>query len=474
MAHEYDVVILGGGTGGYVAAIRASQLGLKTAIVEKDKLGGTCLHQGCIPTKSYLQSAEVYQQIRQAENFGITVEIPTVQFENVLTRKNKIVEQLHQGVQHLMKKGEIDIYYGTGRILGPSIFSPMPGTISVELATGEENIMLLPTNVVIATGSKPRALLELPFNHQTIVDSNDLLQMTQLPQSIAIIGGGVIGVEWASLLQDFGVQVTLIEVGNRLVPNEDHDVSKLLQNQLEAKGVMIYTGYQIDYEQIVDTTVQVQLQISNDTTAKVLTVEKVLVAIGREANINDIGLENTDIQLEHGFIGVNDSYQTKEQHIYAIGDCIGGLQLAHVASKEGIYAIEHIANGRVQTINPLLVPKCIYSSPQVASIGLTEQQASKEYAEIKVGKFPFKGIGKALIKGEHEGFAKVIVDAKSDDVLGVHLIGPHVTELVAQASIAMTLNASNWELTQAIYPHPSLSEIIGEVALAVEGNALHF
>lgn len=474
MAKQYDLVILGGGTGGYVAAIRASQLGLKTAIVERDKLGGTCLHYGCIPTKSYLRSAEVYALTKNAMNYGIETSTPSVQLKKVLERKNKIVDQLHQGVKGLMKKGKIDVYYGTGRILGPSIFSPMPGTISVEMEDGSENEMLLPTNVIIATGARPRHLDGIHVDGQTILDSNHMLELTELPKSITIVGGGVIGIEWASLLNDFGVNVTVIEAGSRIVPTEDEDISLELMKILTKKGITIYTNAKLNSESIEQTSTEVTVEVDIEGGVKAFTSEKLLLSVGRVANVKGIGIENTDILVENGTIVVNNNLQTAENHIYAIGDCIGGMQLAHVAAHEGIHAVEHIAGKAEAPIDYKKIARCIYSAPEVASVGISEREATTQGIQVKVGQFPFKAIGKALVKGETEGFVKIIADSDTDDVIGVHMIGPNVTELISEAALAMVLNATPWEISKMIHPHPALSEVMGEAALAVDGNALHF
>ncbi len=473
MSREYDLVILGGGTGGYVAAIRASQLGLSTAIVEKEKLGGTCLHKGCIPSKALLRSAEVYRQSLNASEFGIDVAAVRINYNAIQKRKNTIIDQLHNGVKSLMKKGKIDIYYGTGRILGPSIFSPMAGTISVE-KEGEENEMLLPKNIIIATGSSPRNLEGVSTDGKRILNSDHALEMTELPKSILIVGGGVIGIEWASMLNDFGVKVTIIETSNQILPSEDTDISKELKKSLENRGIEIYTNAFLQSEKLdlSDNDVKVHVHIEGEE--KTFVVEKMLISVGRKGNSQDIGLDNTEIELESSFIKVNNVYQTKEKHIYAIGDVIGGMQLAHVASHEGIAAVEHIVNGSVKEIDYKNVARCIYSNPEVASIGLTEEKANDLGHKVKVGKFPFKAIGKALVYGELEGFVKIIADQNTNDILGVHMIGPHVTNLISEASLAMLLDATPWEIGETIHPHPSLSEVIGEAALAVDGKAIHF
>ncbi|MGG3033518.1 dihydrolipoyl dehydrogenase [Bacillus stercoris] len=474
MATEYDVVILGGGTGGYVAAIRAAQLGLKTAVVEKEKLGGTCLHKGCIPSKALLRSAEVYRTARDADQFGVETAGVSLNFEKVQQRKQAIVDKLAAGVNHLMKKGKIDVYKGYGRILGPSIFSPLPGTISVERGNGEENDMLIPKQVIIATGSRPRMLPGLEADGKSVLTSDEALQMEELPKSIIIVGGGVIGIEWASMLHDFGVKVTVIEYADRILPTEDLEISKEMESLLKKKGIQFITGAKVLPDTMTKTSDDISIQAEKDGETATYSAEKMLVSIGRQANIEGIGLENTDIITENGMISVNESCQTKESHIYAIGDVIGGLQLAHVASHEGIIAVEHFAGLNPHPLDPTLVPKCIYSSPEAASVGLTEDEAKANGHNVKIGKFPFMAIGKALVYGESDGFVKIVADRDTDDILGVHMIGPHVTDMISEAGLAKVLDATPWEVGQTIHPHPTLSEAIGEAALAVDGKAIHF
>ncbi|MGG1185843.1 dihydrolipoyl dehydrogenase [Bacillus subtilis] len=474
MATEYDVVILGGGTGGYVAAIRAAQLGLKTAVVEKEKLGGTCLHKGCIPSKALLRSAEVYRTAREADQFGVETAGVSLNFEKVQQRKQAVVDKLAAGVNHLMKKGKIDVYTGYGRILGPSIFSPLPGTISVERGNGEENDMLIPKQVIIATGSRPRMLPGLEADGKSVLTSDEALQMEELPQSIIIVGGGVIGIEWASMLHDFGVKVTVIEYADRILPTEDLEISKEMESLLKKKGIQFITGAKVLPDTVTKTSDDISIQAEKDGETVTYSAEKMLVSIGRQANIEGIGLENTDIVTENGMISVNESCQTKESHIYAIGDVIGGLQLAHVASHEGIIAVEHFAGLNPHPLDPTLVPKCIYSSPEAASVGLTEDEAKANGHNVKIGNFPFMAIGKALVYGESDGFVKIVADRDTDDILGVHMIGPHVTDMISEAGLAKVLDATPWEVGQTIHPHPTLSEAIGEAALAADGKAIHF
>ncbi|MBS4209658.1 dihydrolipoyl dehydrogenase [Bacillus sp. FJAT-50079] len=473
MSQEYDVVILGGGTGGYVAAIRASQLGLKTAIVEKDKLGGTCLHKGCIPSKALLRSAEVYHTVKRSEEFGVFTSDVTLQFDQVQKRKNNVVEQLHKGVNYLIKRGKIDVYHGIGRILGPSIFSPIPGTISVEMGNGDENEMLISKNVIIATGSRPRSLPGLTIDGSIVITSDEALEMKELPKSILIIGGGVIGIEWASMLSDFGVAVTVIEYADRIVPTEDREIAQELQTHLQKKGITIVTQAKVLSETIATENGMAMISAEVNGEQKQFSAEKILVSVGRKGNTENIGLQNTDIHVENGYIQVNNFYQTKESHIYAIGDVIGGLQLAHVASHEGIKAVEHIAGNKPEPLQYETIAKCIYSNPEAASVGLTEQEAKEKGYEIKVGKFPFSANGKALVFGDSSGFVKIVADVKTNDILGIHMIGPHVTDMISEAGLAKVLDATPWEVANVIHPHPTLSEVIGEAALAVDGMAIH-
>ena len=472
MAEEYDLVVLGGGTGGYVAAIRASQLGMKVAVVEKGELGGTCLHKGCIPSKALLRSAEVYRQTKNAHEFGVTTANVELNFNRVQERKADIINTLHKGVQALMKKGKIDIFHGYGRILGPSIFSPLPGTISIEYENGEENTMIVPKYVLIATGSKPKSLPGLEIDGTFVMSSDEALEMKDLPESILIIGGGVIGIEWASMLADFGVKVTVIEYLDQILPTEDADIAKEVEKQLSRKGVKFVKGAKV----LPDTLTKengVTIEVEIGSSIQNFDAEKILVSVGRQANTTNIGLENTDIAIDKGFIQTSSFYQTKESHIYAIGDVIGGMQLAHVASHEGIVAVEHMAGKKPETLNYDNIPACIYANPEAASVGLTEKQAKEKGYDIKVGKFPFKAIGKALVYGESEGFVKIIMNKDNEDLLGVHMVGPHVTDMISEAGLAKVLDATPWEIAHSVHPHPTLSEVMGEAALAIEGLQIH-
>ncbi|HLR80060.1 MAG TPA: dihydrolipoyl dehydrogenase [Bacillota bacterium] len=472
MAKTYDLVVLGGGTGGYVAAIRAAQLGKQVAIVEAEKLGGTCLHKGCIPSKALLRSAEVYRQTKASSDFGIDAKEITLNFPDVQSRKASVVDNLYKGVQTLMKKGKIDVIEGFGRILGPSIFSPVPGTISVEHTDGRENTLIAPENVLIATGSTPKTLPGLEVDGTFVMTSDEALEMKDLPTSMIIVGGGVIGIEWASMLADFGVQITVIEYLERILPSEDEDIAKQVERMLAQKGITFIKGAKVLPETVTKEN-GIGIGVEVDGEKSTYEADKLLISVGRQANTSNIGLENTEIVVENGWIQTNEFYQTKESHIYAIGDVIGGMQLAHVASQEGIVAVEHMANANPLVIDYEHIPRCTYAHPEIASVGLTEKEAKNHGLSIKVGQFPFQAIGKSRIYGDSDGFVKVIADANTDDLLGIHMVGPHVTELIAEASLAKFLDATPWEVSQTIHPHPSLSEIMKEAALAVDDIQIH-
>ena len=470
MTNQYDLVVLGGGTAGYVAAIKASQLGMRTAVVESSKLGGTCLHRGCIPTKSFLKSAEVVSVMKNASAFGIDNESPTFEMKNIVDSKNRVVDQMYNGIHYLMKKNNIDIFEGHGRILGPSLFSPMAGTVAVEDPHDDEaeSEILVNQNVLISTGSKPRQLPFVPFDHKVVLSSDDMMELEDIPESIAIIGGGVIGLEFASMLNDLGSEVTVLEAGADILPNEDKDVSGALKKSLTEKGIHFETGVSLNENNVNVEDDSVKISLDNE-----MTFDKVLVAIGRSPNIDDIGMTNTKIEMDNGFIKTNEYYQTKDNNIYAVGDCIGNLQLAHVASKEAINAVIHMADSEPYQLNYNQVPRCIYTSPEVASIGQTEAQLKAQDIEFKSHKIPLNAIGKAVIEGNKNGFGKILVDPDTKDILGVSLVGPNVTELINEVALAQFLDASALELGTSVHAHPSISEILMELGLDAEGMAIH-
>lgn len=473
MAEQYDLIILGGGTGGYVASIRAAQLGLKVAVVEKEKVGGTCLHKGCMPSKALLKSAEMFHSAKKLDEFGILVGEPRFDFSKVMARKEKIVSQLHKGVQSLLKKNKVDVIEGFGRVMGPSIFSPRAGAVRIEKPDGESEI-LTPNNLILATGSRAKQLPGLPFDGERILSSDHALELQEVPKSMIIIGAGAIGTEWASLLNDFGCEVTLVEFMPHILPLEDEETANELARNLKKRKMKIMTDTKVLPETATREGDEITIQAQRGDKTEVLRAEKILVAVGREAVINDIGIEATEIQVERGLIKVNEYMQTAESNIYAIGDVIGGLQLAHVAAHEGIIAVEKIAGLQPHALNYDHVPRCTYSRPEVASVGITQKQARDRGFEVKIGNFPFRAIGKAQVQGEVDGFVKIISDAKTNDLLGVHMIGPHVTDMISEAGLAMLLDATSWEVALSIHPHPTLSEAIGEAALAVDNRAIHF
>lgn len=468
MAREFDVVVIGGGPGGYVAAIKAAQAGKTVAIVEVRKLGGTCLHRGCIPTKALLKAAHVYQTAKQSTTYGVETGDVTFNMERAQTYKRDLVDGLEKGIEHLMKQGKIEVFRGKASILGPSIFSPQPGTVSVEDESGESEL-ILPNQLIIATGSIPRELPGLPFDHKRILNSDDLLNFETLPESIAIVGGGVIGVEWASMLVDLDVNVTLIEVGDRLLPLEDKAVSREVERLLKKRGVRVKKSVTVDAERTSIHDDVVELAVGEE----MLSVDCVLVSVGRVANTKDLGLQNTSIVVENGIIQVDSQYRTKERHIFAIGDCIGKLQLAHVASAEGVKAVETILGLEPTPLDYALIPRCVYSVPEVASVGLTEEAAKDAGHDVKTGTYRFNGLGKARIEGQADGFVKLVSDKETDDLLGVHIVGPKATELITEGGLALVLNATAWEMGQLVHPHPALSEAFQEAALAVDGLPIH-
>ena len=466
MSKSYDVVVLGGGIGGYTAAMRASRLGKTVAIVERDKLGGTCLHRGCIPSKALLRSAELYADMKRSELFGIETGDVRLNFGNVQRRKAAVIEQLYNGLQFAIRQHRIDVINGNGRIIGPSIFSPRSGAVAVETADGETET-LVPGHLIIATGSRPRQLQGLEFDGERILSSDDALALDKLPRSILIVGGGAIGVEWTSLLNDFGVEVTVVEAAERLVPAEDADVARELERLFKKRGIRVVTGARLNTDTVRIDGDGIAVQAETRRGTEELVAEKALVCVGRQANIEHIGLENTDIRLENGVIRVNEFFQTSEPHIYAVGDVNGGLQLAHVAAHEGTVAAEHLAGRKPEPYVAHRFPRCVYSRPELASVGLTEKQAVEQGFEVKTGKISFKAIGKAAVLGDTDGFVKIVADAKTNDVLGVHMIGPHATDMISEAALAQLLEASAWEIGQTVHPHPTLSEALFEAAFAV-------
>jgi dihydrolipoamide dehydrogenase len=462
----YDVVVVGSGPGGYSAAIRAGQYGLKTALIEKDpKLGGCCLHVGCIPTKALLHTAELWDYVKNGKEQGILVGDPKLDLPLVMERKSKIVNKHANGVAMLMKKNKVDVIAGYGKLLGR-------GRIEVSNAGNKRTIDA--KNIIIATGSEARMLPGLEPDPEFILTNVEILNLQQIPKSLGIIGSGAVGVEFGSIFRRFGSEVTIFEMLPRFVPVEDEEVSKELERSFKKQGIRNETSAKVENVERTGNGVKVQATLSNGK-SETFQFEKLLVAVGRRPNSDNIGLENTKIQTDRGFI-VTDSYQrTAEPNVYAIGDVVAGTpQLAHVATMEGMVACAHIAGKPAYPINKQRIPGATYTEPGIGSVGLTEAQARKEGYKVKTGKFPFLANSKATILGHHDGFAKVVVDETYGEILGVHIIGPHAYELIAEAVAAMEAEATLETMVHTIHAHPTLYEALGEAFNAVYGQAINF
>ncbi len=474
-SNDFDLVVLGAGTGGYAAAFRAAQLGLRVALVDEDKIGGTCLHRGCIPTKALLESAGLLDRIRHAADHGIEVGDPVIDYAKVAARRDQIVKRMWTGLKSLVTKNKVTWVQGRGRLDGP-------GKVAVSLAgedgtpgTGGERT-LNATDVIVATGSRVKSLPGLEPDGRRIVTSDDVLQMESLPASIAIVGAGAVGVEFASFFHDMGVKVTLLEYLPAVVPLEDDEVSALLQRSFTKRGITVITGARFDPATVIAGDDGVRVMVGPEGgESKELHVEMLLVATGRAANIENIGLETTRVETERGVIKVDGRMRTREPHVYAIGDVVGGLWLAHVAAHEGLTAVHSVVSDPdVHDFDYNAQPRATYCRPEIASIGLTEEQCRARSLPYKAGKVPFQAIGKAIIGGDFEGFAKVISNPETGDILGVHIIGPHATVLIAEASLGFHLDASAWEIANTTHAHPTLSEVLGEAAMALDGRSINF
>lgn len=463
----YDLVIIGGGPGGYVGAIRAAQLGLRTALVEREKVGGTCLHVGCIPTKAILRTAEVLEHLRGAADLGISLPgAPGVDFAAVQKRKARVVETLYKGTLYLMRKNKIDIFTGTGRFLSAR-------KVAVALADGSET-ELEGTAAIIATGSAPRSIPGIELDRSRIIDSTGALALESVPRSIAILGAGPIGVEFASAFRALGSEVTLIELLPTLVPFEDEEVGTALEKSFARRGIRSLTSATARSATVSGDRVRITLAKGEET--EILEADYLLVAVGRAPVTHELGLEAAGVQVERGTVVVNAHLETTAPGIYAIGDVLTGqkpYRLAHVASDEGIAVAERLAGVPAHLVNYDTIPRPTYSIPQVASVGLTERQAREQGYDVKVGRFSFQPNSKAVIDGTREGFVKVVSDTKIGEILGVHMIGPSVTELLAEGVAAKSLEATVTELGAAVHSHPSLSEALKEAALDAMGRAIH-
>jgi len=465
----YDVAILGGGPAGYTAAIRAGQYGLKVALIEKsDKLGGTCLHWGCIPTKSLLFNAEVYDYLKHAKEYGIDgLGEGKVNWQAVLDRKNQIIAKHTKGLDFLMRKNKVTVISGYGKLTGPAKNGVL--TIAVE---GKAATSVQAKHLILATGSDAKMLPGLTAD-ETILTNIEILSIQQIPKSLAIIGAGAVGVEFGSIFRSFGSEIGIIEFLPRVVPNEDEDVSKELARTFKKRGIDINVGAKVEKVEKTKTGAKVTFTAS-DGKQVVKEAEKVLVAVGRAPRTENIGLETTKIKPERGFIKVNEWMQTEEPGIYAIGDIVAGLpQLAHVGAMAGMVVAAKIAGKYARPVRRERIPACTYTEPQIGSVGLTEAQAKERGYTVKAGKFPFSANSKASIVNSHEGFVKVVADSKYGEILGVHIIGPQATELIAEAVTAMELEATVDEMMFTIHAHPTLAEAMLDGFGSVEGLAIN-
>ena len=459
---KYDVVILGGGPGGYVAAIRATQLNMKVALVEKEHLGGICLNWGCIPTKALLKTAEVYNLTKNLDKYGVTTNGKTsVDLQAVVTRSRNIASQLATGVKTLLKKNKVDVFYGIGKIKNNNQV--------VVVSTNETVIQS--RNIVIATGAHPKTIEGFEPDSKLIWTYKEAMTPKMLPKSLIIVGSGAIGIEFASFYNCLGVDVTVIEAQSSILPIEDKEISLIAQKSFQQRGIKFFTEATI--ESTTKSTDSIRLKISHQGALRSLQAERLMMAVGIAGNVEGIGIENTKIKVENSSICTNEYMATTESNIYAIGDVAGGPCLAHKASHEGVVCIEHMAGLNPHPLDKSNIPGCIYSMPQIASVGLTEAAAKKLGYSVKVGKFPFAANGKAVALSESEGLIKTIFDDATGELLGVHMVGAEVTELIHSCVIAKTLETTESELINAIFPHPTLSEMLHESILTAYNRPLH-
>ncbi len=475
MTNEYDVIVIGAGTGGYVAAIRAAQLGLKTAVVEKQKaLGGTCLLWGCIPTKALLEHAHALKVVQNAKEWGVTVggALPAasqvgIDMVQVQARKDRIVGGLTKGVEFLFKKNKIDWIKGTARLTGRG---------GVEVFEGETQTLTATKEIVVATGSTPRSVPGITIDHTRIITSDEAIHLKEVPKSLVIMGSGAVGVEFASIFRSFGSDVTIIELLPRLVPVEDDAVSAELAKSFRKKGITAYTGAKVTAARASATAVDVEVTLGDGSTTQI-SADYLLVATGRGPVTTGLDAERLGLEIDKGYLKVDTLYRTNVPGISAIGDVItmGGPhpQLAHVSSAEGILVAERIAGHQISPINYDHVPGCTYCDPEIGSVGLTEREAVARGFEVVVGTFPFGVLGRAKMAGETDGFVKIVADKRYDEVLGVHMIGSRSTELVAEATVALRLESTVDDLIRTIHAHPTMAEAVGEAAHATHGAAIH-
>jgi dihydrolipoamide dehydrogenase len=461
----YDLAIIGSGPGGYVAAIRAAQLGLSVLIVEKDsRLGGVCTLRGCIPTKALLHTADLLEEARHGADVGVSAREVRLDLPGAMKHKEKVVRQSANGITYLMKKNRVDVATGFGRIAAA-------GKVSVAAADGSETAYGA-KNIVIATGSEPRSLPGVEIDHKTILSSDSILELTEVPKSLVVIGSGAVGVEFASMFARFGSKTTILEILPRIVPIEDEEISRELAASFKRQGIAVYVDARVERIARNDGGAEVLARTSGGKTETFRT-EKVLMAVGRRPLSDRIGLEGVGVATERGYVVVDGMMRTNVPGIYAIGDVVPTPWLAHVASAEGVVAVEHMAGRETRPLNYDQVPGCTYCAPEVASIGLTEARARERGYDVVVGKFPFSAIGKARVLNDTTGFVKIVGEKKYDEVLGVHIVGPRATELIAEAGAALKLETTSEELVRTIHAHPTLSEAMHEAAEAVQGHSIH-
>jgi dihydrolipoamide dehydrogenase len=460
---NYDLIVIGTGPGGYVAAIRAAQLGLKTAVVEKESLGGVCLNWGCIPTKALLKSAQVFEYLNHASEYGIKVNGAAVDFDAMIKRSRGVADGMSKGIQFLMKKNKIDVITGYGTI--------KPGK-KVEVKDAAGKVATYDAkHVILAVGSRSRELPNLKQDGKKIIGYREAMTLPKQPKSMLIVGSGAIGCEFAYFYQSIGTKVTIVEFLPNIVPVEDEDVSKQLEKSFKKIGIDVMTDSSVES---VDISGEVsKVKIKTKTGEKIVEAEIVLSAVGIAANLENLGIEACGIKTDKGKIVVNEYYKTNVDGVYAIGDCVGGQALAHVASAEGITCVEKIAGHHPEPLNYQNIPGCTYCSPEIASVGYTEKQAKEAGFTIKVGKFPFSASGKASAAGAKDGFVKVIYDAKYGELLGCHMIGANVTEMIAEIVVARKLETTGHEILKAVHPHPTMSEAIMEATAAAYGEVIH-
>lgn len=467
----YDVVVIGSGPGGYETAIRAAQLGLKTAIVERDKLGGVCLNIGCIPTKALLKSAEVMEESKHVSDFGLKLDGEvTADFDKVIERSRGVADKMNKGVQFLMKKNKIDVLLGHGRLVGKGKVSIEPSTNMDGEKIGEKKTVEA-KHIIVATGARAREIPPLPIDGEKIITYREAMLQKEPPKRMVICGAGAIGVEFAYFYNQMGTEVTIVELLDRLVPVEDADVSKELERAFKKQGIKFKTSAEV---QSVDTSGDtLKVVVKTDKGEETIECDQVLSAVGVVGNTEDVGLDKAGVKTEPGKIVVDEFFRTNVEGVYAIGDVAGGPWLAHKASHEGITCVEKIAGEDPHPINYKNIPACTYCQPQIASVGYTEERAKKEGLDVKVGKFPFSASGKASALGHNEGFVKVIYDAKYGEWLGCHIIGRDATEMIAEAVTARELETTAHEIIESMHPHPTLSEAVMEASMAAYGRAIN-